>query len=72
MLQLNQYLSKCAELSKSVFDEESVKIVSYDFNSQRMQKDNELVVNGEVEWGTNPKMLLKHLSLRFFPSIVDN
>ena len=31
----------------------------------RMQRDDELVVIGEKEWGTNPKAILKYLVLRY-------
>jgi hypothetical protein len=61
---LHQYLLKCAEHGGGEFDESEVAVKSYDFNKGGFQNNDELVVNGERVWGTNPKMILKYLVLR--------
>ena len=63
---LNQYLVKCSEKNGGIFDEKHVDVKLYDFAKNRLQKDNELTVLGEKEWGRNPKMILKYLVLKFF------
>jgi hypothetical protein len=40
-------------------------VKSYDFKAGQMQKDDELVVIGEKEWGRSPKQILKYLALRY-------
>jgi len=59
-----QYLKKCAENNGGIFDEQFVKVESFDFNTKSFQKDNERVIIGEKIWGTNIKQLLKYLILR--------
>lgn len=64
---LHQYLVKCAEYGGGIFDERYVGVKSYDFDKKTLQDDDDdLVVIGEKEWGTNPKMILKYLYLRYF------
>ena len=46
------------------FDEKYVEVKSYDFEKKGMQGDNDLVVVGEKEWGTNPRNIFKYLLLR--------
>jgi hypothetical protein len=62
---MQQYLVKCAEHGGGEFDEAKVAVKSFDFKTGRFQKDDELVVMGEKEWGRNPKMILKYLALRY-------
>ena len=62
---VRQYLTECAEMSGFLLDESNVKIESYDHQKMRLQRDGELVVKGEVQWGSNPKTLLKYLALRY-------
>ncbi len=61
----HQYLRACADHGGGIFDERKVAIKSYDFNSGRFQKDDELVIRGPKEWGNKPKALLKYLALRY-------
>jgi hypothetical protein len=63
---LHQYLVKCAEYGGGIFDERYVGVKSYDFEKKTLQHDDDFVVIGEKEWGTNPKMILKYLYLRYF------
>jgi hypothetical protein len=63
---LRQYLAACAEKSGCVFDESRVKIVSYDIGTKRFQSDG-FVLYGEMDWGQEPKSLLKYIYLRFMP-----
>jgi hypothetical protein len=62
---LNQYLRRCAEHGGGEIDERKVDVKSWDFERDRFQGDDELVVSGEKEWGSNPKMILKYLVLRY-------
>jgi len=62
---LHQYLVKCAEQGGGVLDEKYVKVESYDFLTEKIQKDEDLVVHAERQWGTNPKAILKYLYLRY-------
>jgi hypothetical protein len=61
-----EYLEKCAENGGGILDERYVAVKSYDFRTSKFQDDADLVVIGEREWGTNPKMMLKYLYLRYF------
>ena len=63
---LRQYLAACAEKSGCVFDESRVKTVSYDIGTKRLQSDG-FVLHGEMDWGQEPKSLLKYIYLRFMP-----
>jgi hypothetical protein len=63
---LRQYLAACAEKSGCVLDESRVNIFSYDIGSNEIRSDN-LVINGEMEWGRDPKSILKHIYLRWMP-----
>ena len=60
-----QYLAKCAETGGGIIDERHVKVMSYDFRTQAIQKGEELVVIGEKKWGNNVKALMKYLALRY-------
>ena len=62
---MHQYLKACADQGGGEFDERKVAVKSYDFKTGRMQNDDELVVLGEKEWGSNPKAILKYLVLRY-------
>ena len=62
---MKQYLIKCAEHGGGEFDEGKVEIRSWDFEKARFQRDDELVVIGEKQWGRDPKAILKYLVLRY-------
>ena len=62
---LRQYLAKCAEAGGGIFDEKHVKVMSYDFKTKAIQKDDELVIIGDKKWGNNVKALMKYLALRY-------
>jgi hypothetical protein len=62
---LHQYLVKCAEHGGGVFDERYVKVESYDFATGRIQRDEDLVIHAEKQWGTNPKAIMKYMYLRY-------
>lgn len=61
---LRQYLLKCAEHGRCIFDERHVAVKSYDFKTNRLQKDDELVVKGNITWGRNLKSWMKYFVLR--------
>ena len=61
-----QYLATCAEKSGCVLDESRVDVVSYDIGNKRIRNDD-LVLHGEMDWGRDPKSLLKYIYLRFMP-----
>ena len=60
-----QYLKACAEHGGGIIHERQVAVKSYDFKTDRMQEDDELIVRGRKEWGRNPKAVLKYLVLRY-------
>jgi hypothetical protein len=60
-----QYLEKCSEYGGGIFDESNIGVKSYDFKTKALQKDNELVVKGAKKWGSNPKHIMKYLTLRY-------
>ena len=59
-----QYLSKCAERMGGIFDESQVRVKSYDFTTNQLQRNEELEIRGEITWGTHPKELLKYFLFR--------
>jgi hypothetical protein len=61
---LRSYLMKCAETVGGTLDENSVKVISYDYEKKAFQKDNEMLVTGKKEWGNNVKAIMKYLYLR--------
>jgi hypothetical protein len=58
------YLKACADQGGGVFDERFVDIKSYDHRIKRMQRDDELIVKGDVEWGRGVKTLMKYFAFR--------
>ena len=62
---LRDYLVKCAENGGGLFDEQFVAVKSYDFKTEELQKENALRIIANIEWGRNPKAILKYLLLRF-------
>ncbi len=63
---LNHYLVKCSESGGGVFNEENVKVISYDSKRNRLQNDDELAIPGEKQWGTIVKGITKYFYLRYF------
>jgi hypothetical protein len=61
----HRYLKACAEHGGSIFDESKVAVKSHDFNTDRLQKNNDLVIIGRKEWGNKPKPILKYLAMRY-------
>jgi hypothetical protein len=61
---LHAYLSKCAEHGGGIFDESLVRVMSFDSTGRTLQEEGDLVIDGDVEWGTNPRNLLKYWYLR--------
>jgi hypothetical protein len=62
---LRQYLEECAKAGGGILDEGTVKVESYDHGKKRVQTEEEIAVNAEVEWGRVPETLLKYFVLRF-------
>lgn len=58
------YLSACARLGGCVFDEGFVDIKSWDHDQRRPQRDDELIVKGDFEWGRDVKTLIKYFAFR--------
>ena len=61
----HQYLKACAEHGGGIFDEGKVAVKSFDVRAGRLQSDDELVIAGDRQWGTDPKAILKFLLLRY-------
>jgi hypothetical protein len=62
---LHQYLVKCAESGNFLFDEEKVRVVSYNFKTGSFQGDADLVIHGDKQWGSDIKPILKYFFLRY-------
>jgi hypothetical protein len=62
----HQYLKACSDHGGGIFDEGKVAVKSYDFNTAKLQKNNELVIIGRKEWGWDVKTLMKYFYLRYF------
>jgi hypothetical protein len=65
-----EYLKSCADLSGCIFDERHVDITSYDFAKMNFQEDCELMVIGDKVWGSNLKIISKHLLLKHWPGLL--
>jgi len=65
-----EYLKSCADLSGCIFDEQHVDIKSYDFAQKGLQDDSDLMVIGEKIWGSNLKIISKHLLLKNWPGLL--
>ena len=63
---VHQYLSKCADEGGGIFDERFVEIISYDFKTKALQKEDDLMIIGDKSWGNNLKNILKYLVLRYY------
>jgi len=61
----HQYIKSCAVHGGGIFDESKVAMVSYDYKTGRMQRNEEATVIGEKEWGTDLKALGKYLLMRY-------
>jgi hypothetical protein len=59
-----QYLDRCARNGEYHYDEARVEVKSYDHSSRSFQQDKDLVIRGEIEWGGNPRSLLKYAVFR--------
>jgi hypothetical protein len=59
-----QYLAQCARNGRYCYDEARVEVKSFDLSSGTFQRDEELVIRGEKEWGGNPRSLLKYAVFR--------
>ena len=47
---LYQYLVKCAEPGGGIYNENKVRVMSYDLKTKSIQRDDELVILGEKRW----------------------
>ena len=59
-----QYLAQCARSGGYCYDEARVEVKSFDLSIGTFQRDEELVIRGEKEWGGNPRSLLKYAVFR--------
>ena len=59
-----QYLKQCARAGDYCYDEARVEVKSFDFATGKLQRDDELAVRSDTEWGANPRSLLKYAVLR--------
>ena len=64
---VHKYISECAKGGGGVFNEERVAIKSYDIKRGRLQTDDDLPLVVDTTWGSNPKIIMKYLILRFGP-----
>ena len=62
---LHQYLGRCAEEYGGFFDEGNVEVRSYNFKTNSLQGDSELVVSGNKIWGNSIKPIMKYFYLRY-------
>jgi hypothetical protein len=60
-----QYLQACARHAGGVFDESRVGVKSYDLAAGRLQREDELIVKSDKQWGRDPKPILKYLMFRY-------
>jgi hypothetical protein len=63
---VHQYLMKCTMTGGGTFDEGQVSVESYDVQANRLQRDDELRIRVDRDWGGKPKIILKYLALRHF------
>ena len=61
----HQYLKACAAHGGGIFDESKVAVTSFDVRSGRLQSEDELVILGDRQWGTDPKAIMKFLLFRY-------
>jgi hypothetical protein len=61
----HQYIKACADHGGGIFDEHRVSLVSYDYRTRRMQRDDEAAIIGEKEWGRDAKAIGKYLLMRY-------
>lgn len=61
----HQYLQACAHHGGGTFDESKVVVRSYDIGAGRFQRDDEMVIHAEKEWGRDPKTLGKYFLMRY-------
>ena len=61
----HQYLQACARHGGGTFDESEVVVRSYDIGAGRFQRDDEMVIHVEKEWGRDPKALGKYFLMRY-------
>ncbi len=62
---LHQYLTKCAEKGGGVSDEARVEVKTHDFRKGRGGDKDRLAIRGEIEWGSNPRDIVKYLYYRY-------
>lgn len=67
---VHEYLKSCAEVSGFMFDEQHVGIQSWDIGRRGLQDDSDLTVLGQKVWGTNPKIIVKHLLMKHWPEML--
>jgi hypothetical protein len=63
---VRHYLMKCAASCGGIFDERLVEVISYNFETKSLQKDDNLTIVGEKKWANNPKAILKYILLRLW------
>jgi hypothetical protein len=61
----HQYLQACARHGGGTFDKSKVVVRSYDIGAGRFQRDDEMVIHAEKEWGRDPKALGKYFLMRY-------
>jgi hypothetical protein len=62
---LHQYLLRCSEEGGGILDETLVAVKTYDFKKGLAKDDDELVVNGAIEWGNNVRDIMKYVYFRY-------
>jgi len=61
---IREYLEQCATEAGGQMDEGRVKVESYDFRGRGLKLAGDWTVKSGIEWGTNPKALMKYWFLR--------
>jgi hypothetical protein len=58
------YIKECATRIKGILDERYLEVSSYDFHTNKLQQDDNLIVKADIEWGSHPKSLFKYAYYR--------
>ena len=66
-----QYIKSCSDHGGGVFDESKIRVQSWDFQKQRLQSDDDLVIMAKRYWGNHIRTLAKYAAMRWIPDLVE-
>jgi hypothetical protein len=61
----HDYLRACSRNGGGVFDESRVAVKSFDLSAGRFQREDEMMIMGDREWGSDIKAIGKYLLMRY-------